>query len=1598
VRRRRILLFALALAVVIMMTSSAQVTPVRATASISPDPTWNTVYNGDFEQGTYSLSGGIGNCPNSWTQTNSYYDPSYRLTPHYDVIYDTSHAAGHSSPVDDNYHLEITASCAGDFWNNAWVEEEVYQNLGDHHVTQTSALCGGIRLNSGHTSGAATSGCIRVVIYCHDDQNGVWTWVQLDYRLRAETGSYNYGESRSQKIIDLITSGNIWEGVSDTHTSGYTGRNLYTDIHNKFDSEGYSNYYYSEICCAVWAKCVWMAGSSDTYSFDGVRIGEYPTPVASSASPTETAGGNVSFSWTCDTPTCMFQDCDQYGNPYTGTLRGGVNQYDVKVDSSHNSYFTSTSGSINFGSITRGRYNPYVIAQRVDNSQWGPSSSFSEVLDGYAIYIKCTWTNIWTDVTKSATLHYTQHGSGQTVSVGTSTVGPIICDPSSSATVYITAPSASGSYRSVNTGDTASWVPNQDRGSSSSPVVVNYYGQYEARWSPSGLGGNSVDVEAYQFGAWVDQGSKSASFDVWVDANGATNLKMDSDYYPSSTERYDAPTCQWTVALSSPYNTEYTATALFYHQWKPTVSLFGLPDSSHSVNATYTKDGSAVLWSGYAGSWSDWADSGLNLQFSLNSALSTTSERWHTYSVRSWTMTSAFAASVTYIHQYYVSLNPLDSSGNPLARSVSVQYTGDDGSSSSNGSFVTSFSALWSRWIDAGSTLMYTKLASGSSITEQWYCYNGSLNGGWREQVVSASATYTLTYYHQFRPDIELYSNIYGQKIYDNAWWLSPNDWVKASAYLNASDSHPPITGTYTFTFTDPSGVPHAVDGSTAGSCFYQIPQARGAWTLHVTWNDGSGTLIYNRTVGFHVWDYDVGFQSLVQSGNNLNVTVYVNQLSGATSTMQDYGYMVAVTGGSGSGIYTNTTGFTFANGFMSVGVSSVSTKFFFPAGMWLWSAHMINLDPYLAHVVGVRVLVVDPITGYIYANTTSTKSLAIGGESDITIPFSPSPSWYKHGLFRVYYTFLLYDVSGGTLIASKTVDYGNNSPLSWIMSGTGQGEIKSIYYFTGLHNSTTLTQVPISLLASYSTAHFYLAFEDSHALSTQTQVSPAVMHYMNITFTGGNVFATGCVPPSTWVSEGSVTLSVDSPFYPMPPYYSNTTRFIFLGWKWTYASSYPQWASCNSTTLIVDVTQPIEAVAYWRTQYLIEYTPYVPTTAPTDTVDVSYTVNATLTNMSVKSASTVSVWVDACTLFTMKDLWVNDYTWYAVNYDTPSKNVTGGASLTLPYVEKTNKVSNTTIESNNFEAGGTLTLNLTLTTTYFNAQWINVTVMVASENAVLVDRNGVTWSNTRIQLQNNTALITIPLPADIGNGTLTVILTAYGKVEPTTKQVTLRSPLAPSGHGNQQGGVDVMPIAVTVTSLGGLLGASILIRKRMRASRQRGDHPASNATATTTATGAATGFNFTPIINSLSGAGIIEFHEQRGPHLKTIIDRGSGFIGKLKDDPGMCVRHHGTRPLVIQDPEGEHVALLSYITKKGEERDIARRASDVRRSESRTVKNTLVLCSRERSGSDIMKLAEELSGLGNSRSIRLKLVSAIRNRSSPPIRLDPSDARATQP
>jgi uncharacterized membrane protein len=373
--------------------------------------------------------------------------------------------------------------------------------------------------------------------------------------------------------------------------------------------------------------------------------------------------------------------------------------------------------------------------------------------------------------------------------------------------------------------------------------------------------------------------------------------------------------------------------------------------------------------------------------------------------------------------------------------------------------------------------------------------------------------------------------------------------------------------------------------------------------------------------------------------------------------------------------------------------------------------------------------------------------------------------------------------------------------------------------------------------------------------------------------------------------------------------------------------------------------------------QYMLRFTPHIPTAAPFTQVPVDYTSNGTdFEGTSVMNGSTLSVLIDACTLFNMTNVPISDYAWYEANCSTPV-NVTSDTSLNVNYVEYVNQVTNYNIISNKFTPGGDLELDIILTTTYgyMPAEKVNLTIMVLSEGMILTDRTGQRWDNTTVYLQNNAATLAIRLPEDIGNGTLAIEISAYGEVEPTTFQDRLTYSSPSSGPPSSPSSGDPAVMLSMGTALVVIVGLAIVVGIRRRSSGRSSSRRSTGRQAKML-----TGVQ---LLSSMRSIARMEFDMERGVRLKVIRGEGySKFLQYLKEDPTRCANYFdavkNSKGTLTIFEKGEHIIFVpfGFSTSK----------------ESRSyLKNVLVLsASRELQEREIQEIRNELNKSNSSRAL----------------------------
>ncbi|MBU4255942.1 MAG: VCBS repeat-containing protein, partial [Candidatus Thermoplasmatota archaeon] len=131
---------------------------------------------------------------------------------------------------------------------------------------------------------------------------------------------------------------------------------------------------------------------------------------------------------------------------------------------------------------------------------------------------------------------------------------------------------------------------------------------------------------------------------TWLDVNISYSYSWNSTG-STSTHRWNQSTqltgtVPWDVASK-------TETGNYYEQWIPSITLVGTSSPNYLVNITArTYFGTSNTPTGLYGSWSDWCDAGSTLTF--NDTTYPATPQKNTGNVRSWTVNSAFSATITY--------------------------------------------------------------------------------------------------------------------------------------------------------------------------------------------------------------------------------------------------------------------------------------------------------------------------------------------------------------------------------------------------------------------------------------------------------------------------------------------------------------------------------------------------------------------------------------------------------------------------------------------------------------------------------------------------------------------------------------------------------------------------------------------------------------------------------------------------------------------------------------------------------------------------------------------------------------------------------------
>ena len=281
-------------------------------------------------------------------------------------------------------------------------------------------------------------------------------------------------------------------------------------------------------------------------------------------------------------------------------------------------------------------------------------------------------------------------------------------------------------------------------------------------------------------GTWSDECDHGSS--LWISYSVSI----------SGTERYyTCDTSAWTVVEP------VTHTVTYYHQFKPTIETVGLPATAKatvSYKFCGTSATDSLVWDG--NDFYEWCDAGKTVSISNPVIVTAWQERYCSLDTTSWTVSSAFTATVNYdYHQFYVTC------------SVTTAGVGHQDLTASNHVTVsyTKFGVAenediydghdLSDWMDDLSWYWFENPSSGSTATHRWYTPQPT------SYFVTSSTTTSLTYYEQIKMTISssggLLTSIYhGTTNYlrfaipmtGSYWDGSPwSDWCDIGSTLTAS-------------------------------------------------------------------------------------------------------------------------------------------------------------------------------------------------------------------------------------------------------------------------------------------------------------------------------------------------------------------------------------------------------------------------------------------------------------------------------------------------------------------------------------------------------------------------------------------------------------------------------------------------------------------------------------------------------------------------------------------------------------------------------------------------------------------------------------------
>jgi len=725
----------------------------------------------------------------------------------------------------------------------------------------------------GNARGTATSGSTITVTMASTPTSGNMIVIVIF--------NQNFYDSVAITVSSISETGVTWTGSGNGKATGLSWSKVDTEIWIGTVGSGASK-----------TITVQLSASLGTYATAIANACEYNGLASASSVLDKTAtNGQGGFTSAITGTTATTTQANELWIGGIGDLNTGINAYGPATQSSPTNSFTLLDGANLLGSApayynqslgylerivsSTGTANSGVTLATLDYVSIGVIATFKALLVSASMIVSASGlgtgyyaTLTYYNSTNTLTTRYLSGTGGNSSVTDNMYIG-------SSLTISGSV-SGAASQRWITTNTTTQAIPSSD---------TTWTFIYRMQWKPTiTLTGTTVSLTVSITARTANGTSATASglytsWSNWCDDSTTLTFSQQNTGGGGATERLQTTsTRSWSVTSA------LTETITYLHQWKPTITLTGTTAALTVSITARTLDGSPATASGLFTSWSDWCDDSTTLTFStLNTGGGSGTERLHTVSTVSWSVTSALAQTITYIHQWEP---PINTSSLPnSANYVTVSYT-LDGSAKSQVVSGQGGNSSWTDWADESTTLSIGQTLTISG-TER---YKTTDTFSW---TVSDASAKSVTYRHQWKPTVTPtnlptgYPTNVTRTLDGSSGQVtgisstSPfSDWVDTSTSLSIAD--PVIVSTYQRWKNSNATSSFSVT-SAASKIFVYVAQTQFAWSFKAS--DGT-TVITSSIQQLNVTDPSAVAKMFV-TGNFTGLWV-----SNGTWTVTDLRYL----------------------------------------------------------------------------------------------------------------------------------------------------------------------------------------------------------------------------------------------------------------------------------------------------------------------------------------------------------------------------------------------------------------------------------------------------------------------------------------------------------------------------------------------------------------------------------------------------------------------------------------------------------------------------------------------------------------------------------